>query len=153
MQIKRLIALPLGIAFLLTGAPSQATNCSVPGTYSIIQDALDDPNCTRIELENRVYVESIVLSRSVYLTGPYLDVAEIRGQIEVTGATTTATLADLIIKSSCKPETLLVSDGAQVEGERIRVSNYESEPCPLPLRIFKDGFESDDTSAWTQAIP
>lgn len=126
--------------------------CMVPGSHSTIQEAIVD-GCTDIELQPQSYAESFSLSRSVTLRGPAGGTAVLRGVVEVTGADTVATLANLRVENGCV-NALRVMNGARVSGSSLVTVRSAAFPCP-PLgtvTVFADGFEAGDTSAWSMVV-
>jgi hypothetical protein len=62
----------LGAALALAGGAQAVppnSNCTVPGDYFTIQDAVNDPNCVTISVAPAVYNENVVIPRAVTLTG------------------------------------------------------------------------------------
>lgn len=144
------LALCAGAALwpLLAG-PSGA--CSVPGTHAKIQQAIDDPACTTIALQDQTYAESVRIARSLTLAGPSGSAATVQGLLRVTGAGTEVQLRDLRVENGCAGEAMDVGFGAQVDASRVVAVRSAALPCP-PLPIFADGFESGDTSAWSSTV-
>jgi hypothetical protein len=60
-------------AFSLLGGVAQATvggpTCNVPGDYSHIQDAVNDPGCTTIKVAAGIYTENVNITHSLTLKG------------------------------------------------------------------------------------
>lgn len=150
--LRRLLR--LGALVLGAGAvswPLLAATCSVPGSHADLQEAIDDPVCSTIELQAQTYGESVLVARSLTLAGPSGNPATLQGLLRVTGAGTVVQLADLRIESGCAGTTLRVRGGAQVESTRVAARSSSTLPCP-PFPIFNDGFESGDTSAWSSTV-
>jgi hypothetical protein len=65
-----LLALPLTFMFF-SGRKSAAAGptCSVPGDYSVIQDAVNDVGCTTINVAAGTYTENITIARALTLNG------------------------------------------------------------------------------------
>jgi hypothetical protein len=159
MSARRLFALRLAaVAFTLgvaaAASPLHAQTCTVPGTHATIQEAADDPTCATIVLSAQTYPESVVIRRSLTLAGPGTGGAVVQGLVLIAGATTEATLSDLRVENGCRPDALRTASGARVTGTNLQVERSESLPCPLTAdAIFVDGFDSGNTSAWSDTIP
>src|SRR6267142_4761853 len=54
--------------------------CSVPGDYSTIQAAVNDPGCTTINVAAGTYVENVTINRTVTLNGAQAGV-DARGRV------------------------------------------------------------------------
>ena len=77
VMMKAIASLTLGIALgvlmtaiLLVGSTSGNTEdltYLVPGDYPTIQAAVDDPDCTEIELRSGVFKENVIISRTVII--------------------------------------------------------------------------------------
>ena len=141
---------------LLCGATCYAAVCSVPsGSYPTIQSAVDDASCTEIVLAAQTFEESVVISRDLDMRGVSTTTTVIEGQVTVQGGSTQVVLEDLTVDGSAPGvggtynEALLVEGGAEVNGLRIVVLNATEDPSA----IFTDGFESGDTSAWSNVVP
>src|SRR3990172_5851477 len=61
--------LPLALVPLLFALPSSAVSCEVPTDYATIQAALDDLDCASVSVPPGTYPESLVITRSVVLSG------------------------------------------------------------------------------------
>ena len=116
-----------------------------------IRAAVDDAVCTEIVLAAQVFAESVAVSRSRLLRGDSSATTKIAGQVTVTGATTEFTLQDLQVDGGgCFSVALDVGGGAQVTSQQdVVVINAAGGECP----IFLDGFESGNTSAWSNTVP
>lgn len=138
----------------LWNEPLAAAVCSVPGNRATIQNAVDDPSCTRINLGNRVYVESVLVHRSVSIVGP-AEIADIAGLVEVRGSGTVADFTNIKVENGCTPGAFVTSDGGQAEASSLEVVTTPGGPCPPSSSgsTFRDGFESGDTSAWSARVP
>lgn len=139
-----------------TGSGVAQNECHVPGWYSTVQAAIDDPTCTTIALGEQVYSESVLIHRSVEI-GATSGTTEMAGSIEVIGSATEATLADINIRSGCERGTLSVSAGARIYGDGnapLAVNWVTGAPCPSDVtRLFSDNFESGNTFAWSRTVP
>jgi hypothetical protein len=141
----------LALAVLCTST-AFADVCSVPSVpHPTVQAAVDDAACTEIVLAAQVLAESVAVSRSLLLRGDSSATTVILGQVTVTGDTTEVTLQDLQVDGGgCFSVALDVGGGAQVTSQQdVVVTNAAGEECP----IFLDGFESGDTSAWSNTVP
>ena len=144
----------LGVIMMMTAVPALAQTCTVPGTHTSIQEAIEDPSCATISLSAQTYPESIVIRRSLTLAGPGSGGAVVQGLVLMTGLGTQATLQDLRVENGCLPDALRTSGGAQLTGNNLQVERSEGLPCPLTAdAIFADGFESGNTSAWSNTSP
>ena len=75
-----LILLPVGLV-----SPTLAGVCTVPGSHATIQEAIDDPSCTTINLSTQTYPESINITRTLTLAGPGGGGAIVEGLVRVVG--------------------------------------------------------------------
>jgi hypothetical protein len=136
---------------VLCASTGFADVCSVPSVaHPSIQAAVDDAACTEVVLAAQVFSESVAVSRSLVLRGDSSATTKIAGQVTVTGDATEVTLQDLQVDGGgCFPVALDVSGGAQVTSQQdVVVTNAAGEECP----IFLDGFESGNTSAWSNTV-
>jgi hypothetical protein len=70
-----LLALPLGLMFFSAKKSTAAGPiCSVPGDYSVIQDAVNDVGCTTINVAAGTYTENITITRALTLNGAQVGV-------------------------------------------------------------------------------
>jgi hypothetical protein len=133
-----------------------AVVCTVPsGAYPTIQAAVDNPLCTEIELAAQIFEESVIISRDLVMGGASTSATVIEGQLTVQGGSTQVALEDLTVDGSAAgvggsfEQALLVEGGAEVHGRAIAVLNAAHDL----LAVFADGFESGDTSAWSNVVP
>ena len=133
-------------------APAPADTCTVPGTHTSVQSAVDDPVCSTIELADQAYPESVNIPRSVQIAGPVTGTAAIEGLLRVVGSDTEVELERLRIENGCRDQAILVREGAEVAGSELDVVHSQSLSCPRSV-IFSDGFESGDISAWSRSVP
>lgn len=133
-----LICLALFGALLST--PVFAGVCSVPGTHSTIQAAIDDVGCSDIQLTNQSYFELLQIDRSLTLSGVQDGSAQVIGQVSLIGGTTVASLNDFRIESGCPGGALHVSGGAQVSVSDMEVAWASGTPCLADV-VFSGGFE------------
>jgi len=151
---SRAVIAVAAIVLVAMTSPAFAQTCTVPGSHATIQDAIDDPTCATVNLAAQTYPESIVIRRSLTLTGPGTGGAIVQGLVLVTGSGTQVTLQDLRVENGCIPDALRTSDGAQLLGENLQVERSETLPCPLTAEtIFVNGFESGNTDAWSSTSP
>jgi hypothetical protein len=149
-----LVAAVLAIVTVAATPPVHAQTCTVPGSHATIQAAADDPGCGAVVLAAQAYPESVVLRRSVTMTGPGTGGAVVQGLVLIAGATTVATLRDLRVENGCVPDAVRAAGGARIEGETLDVVRATGLPCPLTAdAIFADGFETGTTNAWSSTTP
>lgn len=130
--------------------PDQAAaqHCTVPGSHAQIQEAVDDLACEEIALSAGTYDESVVVARTLILRGPQGLFAStvIQGVFRASGESTEVTLRDLTVRNSCE-SAFEVVEGAVVDALDVEILADEAAPCADEL--FRDGFESGDTAAWS----
>ena len=155
MRTVSLVAFGVIVA-LGVSARAEAVVCPVPtGIHPTIQDAVDDIGCTEITLGIQVYTESVTIDRSLTISGVSSTSTAIAGRVAVVGSSTVFSLADLQVDGShssvagCFVEALDVTGGARMSGSGIVVVNGDGTACV----VFRDGFESGDTAAWSTASP
>ena len=141
---------------LLLGAclasPAVAGVCTVPGSHATIQEAIDDPSCTTMNLSAQTYPESLNITRTLTLAGPGGGGAIVEGFVRVAGAGTAVSLDDLVVQNGCAERAMLVQTSAEIDGTNLQVVRSAALPCPVSS-IFSDGFESGDVSAWSGQLP
>ena len=149
------IRLVLGLA-VLAAEPATAVVCTVPsGPHPTIQAAVDDLSCTEIELAAQTFAESFVVGRDLIVRGDSTPTSIVEGQVEILGNGVAVGLEDFSIDAStpavagCFPVALEVGDGAVVATTGMSVVNGRGTACP----IFANGFESGDTSGWSNVVP
>jgi hypothetical protein len=151
---SRLVIPSLVLILEALAPPLHAQNCTVPGSYVTIQEAIDDPACVTITLSAQTYGESIVIPRSLPLAGPRAGGAIVQGLVLVVGSGTEVGLQDLRVENGCVPDALRTASGARMTGENLEVVRSAALPCPATAdSIFADGFESGDTTNWSGSIP
>lgn len=157
-RLMRLCLTTVFAVLLLIGLPdsSWGASCQVPSTnHPTIQAAVDDPGCTEIELQAQIFIESVVITRSLSLSGYSAAASIIAGQIGTVGISTVVSMDDLTVDGShpsvagCFHETVDVRDGARVLGSNLVVINAGGTAC----LIFGDGFESGTTGSWSATTP
>lgn len=149
LHSHRSLALEIWVfwAVLLSGlvpSPGIAGMCSVPGTHTTLQVAIDDGQCSSIELTESSYFASATVQRGVEIFGSAPNGTRILGTLEIlTGGE--VDLSDLTVDSGGATTAILATAGG-----RISTTNV------LAVRVgqlFLDGFESGTTSAWSSAAP
>ncbi len=146
---SRLLIPSLVLILAALTSPLHAQNCTVPGTHSTIQEAIDDPACITITLSAQTYAESIRIPRSLTLAGPASGGAVVQGLVLITGSGTEVELQTLRVENGCLPNALRTTSGATMNGTNLEVERSAALPCPATAdSIFADGFETGNTSAW-----
>ncbi len=143
------------VAMVLAPVASLADVCDVPSAeYPTVQRAVDTPICTTVNLTDPSYPESVLIRRSLSISGPAA-LAIIEGLVEVRGGGTVVQMDNLSIENGCTPSAFLTSEGSQVNTERLEVQWTDGGPCPAvaPTQVFSDDFESGNTSAWSEIVP
>ena len=130
----------------------EATECLVPASHSTIQDAIDDSACDTISIAAGTQSESILVHRSVTISGPPEGGAVIEGSVRGYGSGTVVQLTNLLLQSGCS-ETLVVEGNVQVGAANLQVVQSPALPCPPGPFLFFDGFESGGTSDWSRTVP
>ena len=78
LQLKRLfsvlmpalLAAVVGLVTLFVLLrPAHAVDCTVPGSHTTIQDAVDDASCTVVHVQAGTYVENVVINRDLEIYG------------------------------------------------------------------------------------
>jgi len=133
-------------------SPALAGVCTVPGSHATIQEAIDDPACTSIDLSAQTYAESINIPRTLTLAGPGGGGAIVEGLVRVAGGGTQATLVDLEVANGCAYAATRAVAGGEIVGDNLQTTSSSAMPCPVSS-VFEDGFESGDTSAWSNTVP
>jgi nitrous oxidase accessory protein NosD len=130
---------------LLCTAAAGADTCTVPSTaHPTIQSAVVTPSCSQIDVAAGTYTETVVVDRSLELTGAGSTSSFIRGGIEVQAGSAAVTGFHL----SGPGEALWAHSGAEVAGFDLVVVNGMVE---TPL--FTDDFESGGTGEWSAVVP
>lgn len=149
-----LVLSPLLLVAFVTPAP--AAVCNVPsGSHPTIQDAVDDLACTEVVIATGTFVESVVVDRSLEITGASSSTTIVEGRLAVTGTGVHLALDSLKIDASapsvagCYPEAVDVGGGASVTSNDLVAVNGDGDACLL----FGDGFESGNTTAWGNTVP
>lgn len=140
------------VAALFTlSAPVGAGVCTVPGSHALVQDAVDDPACTTVEVAAGTHAESVYVGRSVTVSGPETGVAVLAGTVRAEGAGDLVTLRDLRVENGCRGRGASAGAGATLATDGVAVLRQAGLPCP-PFGLFSDDFESGDTGAWSSTV-
>lgn len=146
----------VGVVFGFGRGAAFAAVCNVPSApHPMIQDAVDDISCTEIVLGAQIFEESVTIHRSLEVRGASSTTTIIEGRVVVEGAPTQVTLRDLTVDGSapsvagCFIEALVAEGGALLRANAVIVVNGDGEACLL----FRDGFETGDTSVWGSVTP
>lgn len=133
-----------------------AVPCQVPtGSHPTIQSAVADISCTEIELVEQAYAETVIIGRTLELSGVSSATSIIVGRMSIRGSLTSVIINELTVDGSdplvagCFQEAVTVEDGAQMSGINVVVINSDGAACLL----FEDGFEDGTTGAWSNAAP
>ena len=145
---------------LLAGASSirplhALSPCLVPGTYASLQQAVDDPSCTAIQLGAQTFNESVLVQRTVAITGDASGSSKIAGSFAAAGSGAVVTLSALEVANGC-PQTLTAQNGAQIVTGTVVSTHSSALGCsvgPAGGRVFRDGFESGGTGSWSFSRP
>lgn len=139
---SRAVAAGFAVLFLFLPQLSLAILCSPPSaSHPTLQQAVDDPVCTIIELAAQAYPEQIQISRSLTLTGTGPLSSTVDGPILIQGPSIQVAMASIGIRNGCPQPGLRVQSGALVSPVDVRVSTDAIECPPLPDPIFSDRFE------------
>jgi len=145
-QIVRLGILVATLAVVAFAQPATAATCNVPSApHPTIQAAVDDIGCAPIVIAAGTYSGSVVIARSVNLTGAGSDQTFVQGQVQVNSGTVHLVGLHLTAPN----DALWAHSGAEVSGFDLEVVNGEIFETPL----FADGFESGGTGAWSAVSP
>jgi nitrous oxidase accessory protein NosD len=136
--------------------PALAVVCQVPsGTHPTIQAAVNDDSCTEIELAAQTFEESVLIARGLTLRGASQATTTVEGQIAVQGVATEVVVEELTVDASARgmagtvDAALVASGGASLITHSVSVLNSAVDLWA----VFDDGFESGDTSAWSDTVP
>jgi hypothetical protein len=149
----------VSLAFLISCGSQAAAfgaTCTVPsGSYPTVGSAVADPACSAIILQVGRYRESLLIGRSLSITGVSPITTTIVGHVRVEGVATLASFDSLAIDAAdpavagCFVEGLTAVEGARVSGANLEVTNGTGNACLL----FDDDFESGTTGAWSSTVP
>ena len=144
-QIARLGFLLAVVGLVAFAHSAPAATCNVPSApHPTIQAAVDDIGCAPIIIAAGTYAGTVVIARTVNLTGAGSDQTFVQGQVQVTSGT--VHLSGLHITAPA--DALWAHSGAEISGFDLEVVNGAVEP---PL--FADGFESGGAGAWSAVSP
>ncbi len=146
-----------GVTFLAAFAlPCFAAVCSVPSvSHPTIQEAVGDLACTEVVVAAGTFVEEVVIGRDLDVGGASSATTIIEGRMVVEGAAILVVVHDLTIDASaasvagCFADGLLARGGAQLSANGVVAINGDGDACLL----FRDGFESGNTTAWSSTVP
>lgn len=134
-------------------APTGATVCDVPSqTYSTIQSAVDDPQCTEIDVAAGRYREVVAISRSLSISGAgsentTIDVPAGQPLLGLSGVSTFVEIHGITLGCLGPCPGLTVTDGARLEGTDTGFFTPQRDV------VFAAGFEVGTTDEWSQATP
>jgi nitrous oxidase accessory protein NosD len=134
--------LPFILLLFVTGS-SQAAICNVPASYTSVQAAVNDNNCSEIQMSPGQYEGSVNISRSLSLSGSGSNRTVIRGVVSVSGNATQVTLTSFRISGGCLGSWLISSGGARVSASVVTSEYVAPTSCGGGELIFEDGFESN----------
>jgi len=145
------------LALLFASATTAvAAVCTVPsGSHPTIQAAVDDPTCTEVAIAAGTYAESVEVDRTLEISGASSTTTIVEGRIALTGTGVELTLDSLKVDASapsvagCYPFAVDISGGSSMSGNDLVVVNGGGDACLL----FRDGFESGNTGAWSNTNP
>lgn len=121
---------------------SLALTCTPPSaSHPTLQQAVNDPGCTTVELAAQAYPEQIEITRSLTLTGTGPLTSTVDGPMLVRGSLTQVAMASIGIRNGCAQPGLRVQSGALVTPVDVRVSTAAIDCPALPNLIFENGYE------------
>ena len=130
------------ILLLLYAGSAHAALCNVPASYANIQAAVNDNNCTEIQMSPGQYEGSVNITRSLTLSGSGSNRTVVKGIVSVSGNATVVTVQSFRIRGDCLGSWLISSGGASVSGNFVYSELVEPGQCPGGEIIFTDGFET-----------
>ena len=115
----------------------QALNCTVPGAHGTIQAAIDDTNCTIININSGTYNENLTIGRSLTLQAsgsgqPIIDGNSTDRVVTISGSGVVVIMNNLRVtngdstSASTSPRNgggILVTDNARLDGNYLRIDN------------------------------
>ena len=110
--------------------------CTVPGDYSTIQGAVNDPSCTTINVAAGTYNEQVTISRTLTLNGAQHGV----------DARTRVPTSESIINSSCGPVQIF-ADSVVLDGFTIQGST-QLDPCFIAGIYTNPGSHNADVGGY-----
>ena len=142
-------------AFLFLGASSaDCATCNVPSaSYPSIQSAVDVINCTEIVVASGSFFENVAIGRTLEIRGVSSTTTTIVGKVTVGGSGTKATLKGLtiaVLPEDIPHDGLVVVGDAEVIPDDLVIGTTDLDPAD---HIFSDGFESGDTTMWSNTVP
>jgi hypothetical protein len=130
------------VLLLCVWTPAHAAVCLVPGSYASVQAAVNDNNCSEIQVASGTYAGSVAVPRSVSLVGAGPNLTTIQGIVSASGNATNLALQGLLVKAGCLGSGIAVSGGARVTGFGVITEGSNVSQCPGDELIFKSGFEN-----------
>jgi hypothetical protein len=148
----------LGSALAAAGTAWGAV-CPVPSAgHPTIDAAVRDPVCTTAQLAAGTFAESVEIARDLALAGAGSAASVVAGPVRVTGSSSDVTISALRVDTTgagvagCWPRALEATSGAELAaGPDVEVLHTATGGGPC--RLFKDGFESGGTLAWSDTVP
>ncbi len=154
--VMTLAAVVSAVTFGAPAAPARAQLCNVPAGVPTVQRAVSDPACAQVALAAGSYDESVVVARTVTITGAGAASTQLGRPLVVAGVGTALAIGGVAIDvgGACYRAPVVVKDGATLlvaPGNvlPIRADGSPSVPCPL----FDDGYESATSHAWSTTVP
>jgi len=136
--------------------PGSAAVCPVPSaSHPTIQEAVDDLACTEVTIAAGTFVEEVTIGRDLAVSGASTTTSTIEGRVVAEGAAIQVDVHDLTIDASaasaagCFADALLSRGGAQLSANGVVAINGDGDACLL----FRDGFETGNTTAWSSTVP
>ncbi len=132
--------------------------CVVPSQRPTIQEAVNDPTCTTIQIQAGTFEEIVTIDRSLTMAGAGTDLTTITGQVVVTGAGVVALITDLTVDTTgpqsagCFSDAMSVLDGAEGLAVRVSAINALGDGHCLFGLLFADGFETGNTGQWSSTV-
>jgi len=125
----------------------QAAICSVPGTsYPTIQSAVDDPNCSVVNVAPGVYAENVTINRTVTLNGAHSD------QVIATrtsGGTTESILQGV---NAAGPSAALMINAPSVIVDGFTIRNSVATSSAFGIIIQSAGFDTSILNNFVDGI-
>jgi nitrous oxidase accessory protein NosD len=132
----------LPLLLLFAACSADAAICTVPASHASIQSAIDDSNCSEIQMSPGQYDGSLNIARSLALIGSGSNSAVVRGVVSVSGNATQVTAQGFRISGGCLGSWLIASSGATLSGLDLVSELLAPTQCPGGEMIFEDGFET-----------
>ena len=132
---------PVLLMIALTSA--HAAVCTVPGAYGSIQSAVNDSDCTDIQVAEGTYQGSVIVSRTLNLVGAGSGLTTIQGGVTASGNSTNLVFQGFQILNGCPGSAISSNGAAMVAGFDIIAENSDGIQCYGEQDlIFSDGFEN-----------